>query len=124
MDRAALPASRALRAGAAARLCAGCRSASCNPYGWCHWKRHCEPRCYARFASGRRWRAILVDALRLATYSAAMPLPHGFVPPCLPTKAPQPPSGDTWVHEIKHDGFRMMVRRDAAGVRLLTARDE
>jgi hypothetical protein len=23
------------------------------------------------------------------------------------------------VHEIKHDGFRMMVRRDAAGVRLL-----
>jgi ATP-dependent DNA ligase len=24
------------------------------------------------------------------------------------------------VHEIKHDGFRMMVRRDAAGVRLLT----
>ena len=25
-----------------------------------------------------------------------------------------------WIHEIKHDGFRMMVRRDAAGVRLLT----
>jgi ATP-dependent DNA ligase len=24
------------------------------------------------------------------------------------------------VYEIKHDGFRMMVRRDAAGVRLLT----
>ena len=24
------------------------------------------------------------------------------------------------MHEIKHDGFRMMVRRDAAGVRLLT----
>jgi hypothetical protein len=24
------------------------------------------------------------------------------------------------IHEIKHDGFRMMVRRDAAGVRLLT----
>ncbi len=18
----------------------------CNPYGWCHWERHCEPRCY------------------------------------------------------------------------------
>ena len=62
----------------------------------------------------------MVDASRLATYSAAMPLPRGFVPPCLPTKAPQPPSGDTWVHEIKHDGFRLMVRCDAAGVRLLT----
>jgi ATP-dependent DNA ligase len=62
----------------------------------------------------------LVDALRLANYSAAMPLPRGFVPPCLPTKAPQPPSGDTWVHEIKHDCFRMMVRWDTTGIRLLT----
>jgi hypothetical protein len=33
-----------------------------------------------------------------------MPLPLGFVPPCLPTKAPQPPSGEAWLHEIKHDG--------------------
>jgi ATP-dependent DNA ligase len=65
-----------------------------------------------------RWRAILVDALRLATYSAAMPLPRGFVPPCLPTKAPQPPSGDTWVHEIKHDGFRVIARKDGERVRL------
>jgi bifunctional non-homologous end joining protein LigD len=56
-------------------------------------------------------------ALRLATYSAAMPLPRGFVPPCLP-KAPLPPSGDTWVHEIKHDGFRVIARKDGERVRL------
>jgi bifunctional non-homologous end joining protein LigD len=61
---------------------------------------------------------MLVDAFRLATYSAAMPLPRGFVPPCLPTKAPQPPSGDTWVHEIKHDGFRVIARKDGERVRL------
>jgi ATP-dependent DNA ligase len=61
---------------------------------------------------------MLVDALRLATYSADMPLPRGFVPPCLPTKAPQPPSGDTWVHEIKHDGFRVIARKDGVRVRL------
>jgi bifunctional non-homologous end joining protein LigD len=24
------------------------------------------------------------------------------------------------VHEIKHDGFRLMVRRDSAGIRLIT----
>jgi bifunctional non-homologous end joining protein LigD len=60
----------------------------------------------------------LVDALRLATYSAAMPLPPGFVPPCLPTKAPQPPTGDTWIHEIKHDGFRVIARKDGERVRL------
>jgi bifunctional non-homologous end joining protein LigD len=29
-------------------------------------------------------------------------------------------SGGDWLHEIKHDGFRIMARRDAAGVRLLT----
>ena len=43
-----------------------------------------------------------------------------FIPPCLPSPAERPPSGSGWIHEIKHDGFRMMVRRDAAGVRLLT----
>jgi ATP-dependent DNA ligase len=43
-----------------------------------------------------------------------------FIQPCLPSPAERPPSGPGWIHEIKHDGFRMMVRRDAAGVRLLT----
>jgi bifunctional non-homologous end joining protein LigD len=61
---------------------------------------------------------MLVDALRVATYPAAMPLPRGFVPPCLPTKAPQPPSGDGWLHEIKHDGFRVIARKDGERVRL------
>jgi bifunctional non-homologous end joining protein LigD len=46
--------------------------------------------------------------------------PAGFIQPCLPTRAHKAPSSVNWIHEIKHDGFRMMVRRDAAGVRLLT----
>jgi ATP-dependent DNA ligase len=47
-----------------------------------------------------------------------MPLPPGFIPPCLPTKAPHPPTGETWLHEIKHDGFRVIARKDGARVRL------
>jgi bifunctional non-homologous end joining protein LigD len=47
-----------------------------------------------------------------------MPLPLGFVPPCLPTKARQPPTGEAWVHEIKHDGFRVVARKNGARVRL------
>jgi ATP-dependent DNA ligase len=43
-----------------------------------------------------------------------------FIEPCLPSPADRLPSGPEWIHEIKHDGFRMMVRRDPAGVRLLT----
>jgi hypothetical protein len=29
-----------------------------------------------------------------------------------------PPSGPGWLHEIKHDGIRIMARRDMNGVRL------
>jgi ATP-dependent DNA ligase len=43
-----------------------------------------------------------------------------FIEPCLPSPADRLPSGAGWIHEIKLDGFRMMVRRDPAGVRLLT----
>jgi len=32
----------------------------------------------------------------------------------------RPPSGPLWVHEIKHDGYRLMVRRDGARVRCFT----
>src|SRR5262249_4243349 len=44
----------------------------------------------------------------------------GFIEPCLPTPAKAPPSGSNWIHEIKHDGFRILARRDGAGVRLIT----
>jgi bifunctional non-homologous end joining protein LigD len=44
----------------------------------------------------------------------------GFIEPCLPSPAKAPPSGPGWLHEIKHDGFRIMARRDSAGVRLIT----
>ena len=38
--------------------------------------------------------------------------------PCLPTSAHQPPSGAQWVHEIKHDGFRVVARKEGTRVRL------
>ena len=34
-------------------------------------------------------------------------LPPGFIAPCLPTKTDKLPSGSQWLHEIKHDGFRV-----------------
>ena len=45
-------------------------------------------------------------------------LPAGFIAPCLPMKAPEPPSGELWLHEIKHDGFRVIARKDGLKVRL------
>jgi bifunctional non-homologous end joining protein LigD len=45
-------------------------------------------------------------------------LPAGFIAPCLPTKADTLPSGGMWLHEIKHDGFRVIARKDGDRVRL------
>jgi hypothetical protein len=45
-------------------------------------------------------------------------LPAGFIAPCLPTKTDKLPSGGQWLHEIKHDGFRIIARKNGAQVRL------
>jgi bifunctional non-homologous end joining protein LigD len=45
-------------------------------------------------------------------------LPAGFVIPAQPVLASKPPSGAAWVHEIKHDGYRLIVRREGPRVRL------
>ena len=45
-----------------------------------------------------------------------------FIEPCLPSPADRPPSGSNWIHEIKHDGYRLMARRDPIGIRLITRR--
>jgi bifunctional non-homologous end joining protein LigD len=45
-------------------------------------------------------------------------LPLVTVEPCLPSSAKTPPTGPNWIHEIKHDGFRVIARRDGKKVRL------
>jgi bifunctional non-homologous end joining protein LigD len=45
-------------------------------------------------------------------------LPAGFIAPCLPIKAAQLLSGRQWLHEIKHDGFRIIARKKGPQVRL------
>ena len=38
--------------------------------------------------------------------------------PCIPTRATKVPAGRDWIHEIKHDGYRLIVQREC--VRLFT----
>ena len=45
-------------------------------------------------------------------------LPAGFIAPRLPTSATQPPSGSEWLIEIKHDGFRVIARKQGNLIRL------
>src|SRR5262249_57462316 len=47
-------------------------------------------------------------------------LPAGFIAPCLPTKTDKLPSGSQWLHEIEHDGFRILPRNTPPQVSLYT----
>jgi ATP-dependent DNA ligase len=47
-------------------------------------------------------------------------MPRSPFDPCIPTKAPKVPDRPEWLHEIKHDGYRLIVQRDGKRVRLWT----
>jgi bifunctional non-homologous end joining protein LigD len=46
--------------------------------------------------------------------------PLDFIHPCRPTVARRPPTGPGWVHELKHDGYRLQVHLRDGRVRLFT----
>jgi bifunctional non-homologous end joining protein LigD len=40
--------------------------------------------------------------------------------PCIPTRGTKVPDGADWIHEIKHDGYRLIVQHEGKRVRLFT----
>src|SRR5207248_720153 len=66
----------------------------------------------------RRRRKSVVDPATVPKAKAgAMP---GFVEPTLPTATEQAPSGGDWLHEIKHDGYRIQARLENGRVTLFS----
>jgi ATP-dependent DNA ligase len=61
--------------------------------------------------------SVAVLVAYLASHVAAY-LPGRVHVPCLPTKTNKLPSGSQWLHEIKHDGFRIIARKGRDRVRL------
>lgn len=45
-----------------------------------------------------------------------------FIEPMLPTLVDEPPGGDDWIHEIKHDGYRTELVIDGGKVQAFTRR--
>jgi bifunctional non-homologous end joining protein LigD len=44
----------------------------------------------------------------------------GFIEPQLLTSVDQPPEGDEWLHEIKHDGYRTLLVLEGKQARAYT----
>jgi hypothetical protein len=53
---------------------------------------------------------------------AAKRRPAGYIEPCIATLVSKPPEGPQWIHEIKHDGYRLIARKQADRVRLFIPR--
>jgi bifunctional non-homologous end joining protein LigD len=71
-----------------------------------------------RVASTRRGKLVLPDLATMAgARKAALPV---FIEPSLASPGGRPPSGPKWIHEIKHDGYRIQARIDGAKATLLT----
>jgi bifunctional non-homologous end joining protein LigD len=43
-----------------------------------------------------------------------------FIAPQIPVLSSEPPTGSGWIHEIKHDGFRTLLRIDRDNIRALS----
>ena len=109
-----------------------------KPVIFCCWPKHIQappggyppwspPRkTHQRSSQGQGVAPSLCDPLRRAAgYLAVMPLFRSRLPiisiePCVPSFAKVPPTGPDWIHEIKHDGFRIIARRDSKKVRLIS----
>jgi bifunctional non-homologous end joining protein LigD len=71
-----------------------------------------------RVASTRRSKPVLPDIGTIAgARKGALP---AFLEPSLASPGDRPPGGPKWVHEIKHDGYRIQARIDGAKTTLLT----
>jgi ATP-dependent DNA ligase len=44
----------------------------------------------------------------------------GFIVPAQPILVSKPPSGPEWIHEVKHDGYRILARKEADRVTVWT----
>jgi hypothetical protein len=59
--------------------------------------------------------SVILPKTALAAY-----LPKRPFEPCLPIRGTKVPAGPQWIHEIKHDGYCLIVQRDGRRVRLFT----
>ena len=71
-----------------------------------------------RSVCGHRGTTRNARILAACNYLAGM-LKNAFNP-FIPTKAAKVPDRPDWLHEVKHDGYRLIIQRESIRVRLWT----
>jgi bifunctional non-homologous end joining protein LigD len=59
---------------------------------------------------------------RASTPSWRRSTPPGFIRPCEPALVSHPPAGPDWLHEVKHDGFRILAWKQGERVQVWSRR--
>jgi ATP-dependent DNA ligase len=64
----------------------------------------------------------LTEFVSNSTYdmSRRVASPPSFIAPQVPILSREPPSGTGWLYEIKHDGFRTLLRLDGKRIQAFT----
>ena len=64
-----------------------------------------------------------IAAMKWRAPSSSVTLPGpGFIEPCIPSPAKLAPTSADWIYELKHDGYRLMVRKADDRVRIYSRR--
>jgi hypothetical protein len=80
------------------------------------WSIKSPARGLTRLPAVRAMFRVMSDVMReLRRWLVAGRSPHPFEP-CLTRPAKLPPAGSGWIHEIKHDGFRILAHRQGAAI--------
>jgi bifunctional non-homologous end joining protein LigD len=61
-----------------------------------------------------------IEAFHYIARVPSVSSPLGFLKLEVPTLAPEPPTGDGWIHEIKYDGYRTLIIIDHGQIRAFT----
>src|ERR1700761_5107175 len=69
---------------------------------------------------GRRTAGWFVPAGKEGCGSYLISMPKAPYEPCIPTRGAAVPAGKDWLHEVKYDGYRLIVQREGKRVRLFT----
>jgi ATP-dependent DNA ligase len=68
---------------------------------------------------GGSYRFVWSETIRISHAAAYLTgMRKSAFQPCIPTRATKVPDRPEWIHEVKYDGYRLIIQREGKRVRL------